>query len=430
MGRYSARGSVGTRAGRVVALLALFLVCAARLALAQSSGDPEIDRAVASPMREIRSRHFVLRTDLSREEAADYLERLETLLEHVSAYWNRPLRGAIECHVIRDLEEIPRLSIAPNGAYGVKTFGGITLMEFHQEGRRQIAKGIVYSAARPEVVQHELVHAYCHQTFGRVGPVWYCEGMAELGRYWTPGDAAVRADPREIEYLRTHPPASLADVTSPAQTTGDGWQNYASRWALCHFLRWNPNYSRQFRRFGQTLLAGRDASFEQTFAANSRELFFEYRLFLDQISPGYRADLCAWDWKRKFDDLRPGRMRKTGITAGRGWQPTGLSIAAGVVYDYHADGRWQIAGDSMPVGADGDPQGRGRLVGAVMNNYRLGAEFELGSKGSLQCETDGNLYLRCRTDWGKLNEDRGQIAVAFRVRPPKAACPAADESRQ
>jgi hypothetical protein len=260
-----------------------------------------------------------------------------------------------------------------------------------------------------------VVHAYCHQTFGRAGPVWYSEGMAEMGHYWKAGDAGVHADAREIEFLRNNPPTSLAAVLSPAQVTGDCWQNYASRWALCHFLCCNPNYSRQFRQLGQGLLAGKDVSFAKTFAPVARELFFEYLFFLRHMSPGYRVDLCAWNWKKRFSGLDPRRAQKAVIAAGRGWQPSGVSVSAGTKCKYLAPGGWQIAGEPDATDADGDQRHHGRLVGVLMKDHQIGAEFELGAKGSLRFEADGDLYLRCRNTWNGLAGDSGQVTVRLQL---------------
>ena len=383
---------------------------------------PEETKAEACAVRDVRSRHFLIHTDLSPDEADDFVERLEAMLGQISTYWGQPMRGVIECYVIRNLDKFPVAAIAPAGVRGVKTVGGVTLMQVHREGKRQVAKSVVYASARLEVVQHEVVHAYCHQTFGRIGPVWYSEGMAEMGHYWKEGDTAVHADPREIEFLRNNPPKSLAEPLSPAQVTGDCWQNYASRWALCHFLVSNPNYSHQFRQLGRGLLAGKDVSFEQTYAATTRQLFFEYLFFLQHISRGYRVDLCAWDWKKKFAGLQPGRTQTVAIAAGRGWQPTGLTVRAGTQYEYLAAGAWQIAGEPEAVDADGDDQGRGRLVGVLMKDYRLGAEFELGAKGSLRLEADGDLYLRCRNAWNELAGDRGHVTVKFQLQGQGPPC--------
>ena len=409
------RGSGWLRAVVVIGLLGFIMACHAREMHAQTSGKPDKAEAEACAIKDVRSRHFLVHTDLSRNEADDVLERLETMLGHISTYWGRPMRGVVECNIVRNLDKFPGAAIAPDGVRGVKTCGGVTLMYVHREGKRQVVKSVVYAAPRLEVVQHELVHAYCHQTFGRVGPVWYSEGMAEMGHYWQEGDPGVHADSREIEFLHNNPPQSLAAVLSPAQVTGDCWQNYASRWALCHFLFCNPNYSRQFRQLGRGLLTGKDVSFEQTYGSITRELFFEYLFFLQHISPGYRVDLCAWNWKKSFDRLQSGRSQKVVIAAGRGWQPTGLSVRAGTRYEYLALGAWQIAGEPEAIDADGDDQHRGRLVGVLMKDHQLGAEFDLGVKGSLRLEADGDLYLRCRNNWNELASDRGHVTVTFQL---------------
>jgi hypothetical protein len=395
----------------VVGLLGFLAECYARPLPVEPSEIPEESQSATGTVREIRSRHFLIHTDLSSDEAADLRQRLEALLGRISRYWGEPPRGVIECYVIGNLEEFPVTTIAPAGACGVKTAGGITLMQVNREGKRQVAKSIVYALARLEVVQHELIHAYCHQTFSRIGPVWYSEGMAEMGRFWLEGNDTVRANAREIDFLRNNPPQSLAELLSPLQATGDCWQNYASRWALSHFLFYNPNYSDQFRRLGRGMLGGKDVSFEQTYAAVNRQLFFEYLFFLQHISPGYRVDLCAWDWRKKFACLLPGRAQKVTICAGRGWQPAGLTVRTGNRYKYLAEGNWQIAGQPQAVNADGDVQGRGRLMGVVMKDDRLGTEFEVGSEGSFQVETDGDLYLRCRNAWNALADDKGYVTV-------------------
>lgn len=376
---------------------------------------PQSAPSNSGDVRDIRSRHFLIHTDIPPQESDELIERLEAMVAHFAQYCGRPPRGVIDCYIIRNLAGFSTAHIAPAGAQGVRTTGGVTLMEVKNEGKRQVANSVVYAAARSDVVLHEAIHAYCHQTFGRIGPVWYSEGMAELGRFWVDGDVAVRADQREIEYLRDHPPKSLAAVISPGQVTGDCWQNYTARWSLCHFLATNPNYCGQFRKFGRGVLAGKDIHFEEVFGTDNQRLFFEYLFFLKHITAGYRVDLCAWDWKRKFIPAHAGPGLTVTVAASRGWQPAGLSVRAGTPCEYSTAGAWQISGKADAVDADGDRQGRGRLVGVLMKDYQLGEEFELGSSGSLESEADGNLYLRCRNDWDQLAGGVGQIAVTFKL---------------
>lgn len=421
-------GSGCRRGFIVVGILAFILACNALEMRAQPPDKPETDKKALPAVRDVRSRHFLIHTDLPRLEVDDIIERLESMIEHYARYWGRPLHGAIECNVIANLDEFPEARTVPAGVSGVKTCGGITLMYGRRQGNRHIAKSVVYSAARFEVVQHEAVHAYCHQTFGRVGPVWYSEGMAETGHYWEESDSSVHADTREIDFLRNNPPQSLDGILSSAQTTGDSWQNYVSRWSLCHFLMANPNYATQFRQLGRGLLAGKDVSFERTFARTSRELFFEYLFFLKHIGPGYRVDRCAWNWKKQFARLQTGTTQTVAIAAGRGWQPSGLSVRAGTPYEYRASGAWRIGEESKSVDADGDKHHRGRLVGVLMKDYRLGDEFELGTKGTFRLEADGDLYLRCRNTWNELAGNSGYVTVTLQRQEGKS--PAAKALRK
>ena len=131
-------------------------------------------------------------------------------------------------------------------------------------------------------------------------------------------------------------------------------------------------------------------------------------------------DLCAWDWKTKFAYLRPGQVLAATVTAGRGWQATGLTVRPGMHYQCLATGNWRIAGESKTVDANGDNQGRGRLVGVLMKNFQLGAEFEIGAQGALQLAGGGNLYLRCRNAWSKLADDSGHVAVRLTLHGPAA----------
>jgi hypothetical protein len=394
----------------------VFILLACRQTLqAQTAKQAAETTASTHVTRDVRSHNFLVHTDLSAQEAKDLVERLETMLRLVSAYWGRPLQGVIECYVIRDLAQFRAAGTNPIGLDGIRTAEGMTLMRTVTDGKHYLAKSVVYADARPEVVQHEAVHAYCHHTFGRTGPVWYAEGMAEMGHYWKEGDAAVRVDPREIEFLRQSQPKSLAQTLSLKQITGDSWQNYAARWALCHFLVHNPNYATKFLALGRGILTGNDVSFEQTFGDVSRQLWFEYQLFLQHIGSGYRVDLCAWDWNKKGAYLRPGQALSAAVMAGRGWQPAGLSVGTGMQYEYVATGNWRITRKSKPVDANGDSQGHGRLVGVLLKNYQLSAEFEIGAQGRLELVTGGDLYLRCQSDWNELADDSGRVAVQFKL---------------
>ena len=188
------------------------------------------------------------------------MQRLETMLSIISKYWNQPPVGIIECYVVSDLSCWPADSLSPEGRVKIQQGAGVTLVDTVTIDDKPVsAKAVVYAVADHGTPQHEAVHAYCGQAFGRCGPLWYCEGMAEVGQYWRQGDAGVHCPDYVIEYIHSRPPKPLREILTEefgsgpaAPYTGDSWENYAWRWALCHLLVHNTNYAPASDRWAAT----------------------------------------------------------------------------------------------------------------------------------------------------------------------------------
>ena len=202
-----------------------------------------------------RSAHFTLHTDISDRQAQVLLAKLETMYELVSGYYRARPKNTIECYVVRDLSQWPTEQIPPAGRSKILEPAGVTISKpTMANGRRRSTKSIVYSCDNQGVAQHEAVHAFCAQTFGSPGPTWYAEGMAEMGQYWKKGNLAVDISPYVANYLATAEPQKLKQIVNLDQKTGDSWENYSWRWALCHLLASNPNYSKRFKQLGINLM--------------------------------------------------------------------------------------------------------------------------------------------------------------------------------
>ena len=263
-----------------------------------------------SKPREIRSAHFVLQTDLSDRSANILLAKLETMFGLVSAYFRQQPQRPIECYIVRDLANWPN-ELDAAAAKQIRDGSGITV----SQGLGDQAKAVVYACDDHAIVQHEAMHAFCAQTFGGLGPVWYSEGMAELGQYWRPTVKGVSIDPVVVSYLKNAPEQKLTDIVSAGQITGDSWQAYAWRWALCYLLAKNPNYAARFKTLGINLMTGKKDSLESAFANQLKQMSFEYDLFLKHLGNGYRVDLCSWDWKtvpKKINGHRSVGLRGQG----------------------------------------------------------------------------------------------------------------------
>ncbi len=356
--------------------------------------------------RDVRSSHFVLHTDVSDRQARIMLDRLETMYGLLAGYFGKRPQGPIECYVVRDLSQWQgRLPAA--GVAKIAEGAGVTA----SSRLGNLTRAIVYACDKPGVVQHEAVHAYCNQAFGSAGPTWYAEGIAEVGNYWKKGQAEVDVPAVVITYLRSGERKSLGEIVAPGQITGDSWQAYAWRWALCHLLMNNPNYAPRFRSLGIKLMQREQGvSFESAYGSMAAQLSFEYDWFTKHVDNGFRADLCAWDWKTRFRSAS-SKPRKITVQARRGWQPSGIKVQSDVEYRFESLGEWKIDA-AEAVDADGRDDGAGRLEGVILTEEgTLTDAFPLGASGMLRPPATGRLYLRCRDDWTRIGDNSGSVRV-------------------
>ncbi|RLS56006.1 MAG: hypothetical protein DWH91_07725 [Planctomycetota bacterium] len=386
------------------------------IAEAQSSRTrtPKLEiRVEPGPVPLYRTRNYAVMTDLPEDEARELLARLETMLVLISRYWGKPNSQSIDMYVVRDVKKWPEGILSPEGLDHIEAGGGVTLGQTQQNaltGQILASRAMVYAVADRGTPQHEAVHAYCMLNFGRTGPVWYSEGMAEMGQYWVDKDPAVHCHPEVVKYLKSETPKPLTEITELAQQTGDSWQNYAWRWALCHLLANNPNYAPRFHPLGMALLNGQRTSFEDVYGPMAREISFEYLQFLKNFDIGYRADLCGWDWKAKFSAVLT-RPLTAKIKAAGGWQPARILVKSGETYQYSTQGEWALAKDGEKVTAAGTANGQGRLEAVIFHNYELSEVIELGTEGTLTAPIEGKLFLRCRDSWAELGDNSGEVTV-------------------
>lgn len=394
----------------VVFLLSIATLCSGNVAIAQGSG------ARTDGPQLYKSNNFQLMTDISKAEAEQLLEDLEVMLKLVAEYWGRRNRMPIRMFVIQDFANWPPEQLnqmAPEGVQSVREGGGLTITRVLSVGGQKVnSEAIVYATSEHQTPQHEAIHAYCGINFGSTGPVWYSEGMAEVGKNFRKGERGVNAGEYVIQYLKSQDPKPLNDiVNNPLERTGDSWQNYAWRWVLCHMLGSNKNYSARFKPLGLALLADKKVSFDRVYGMQAQEIEFEYNLFLNDLEPGYRCDLCSWDWKAKFRVPSGNTTAFSKINADAGWQPSRAQVRSGETYSVSTEGDWRLGKETQPVSAKGNEDGSGCLVGIIFDDYSLSEPFEIGEAESFTAPQDGQLFLRCRDNWGSLADNQGTINV-------------------
>jgi len=438
--------------------VAALLLCAIWLpALSAFGGSPPGGNTEAELIRKHESRHFVVYTDLSDAEASKTVANLERTLRVVSRYWARRLAGQIECYVVEDLDRWPRGALPhPAARVLLQRVGGGTQMHAVQEGSRRRKQTRIFCRATPGIAEHEVAHAYCTQVFGTCGPDWYSEGMAQLASFHQSGDPAVSCPDKTIDTMRMSPPLTVDAVltdrafTAPLSATfarlsksrrlegateeavsGHGTWNagddevvrqaetsYAASWALCHLMSHHTRYRNRFRRMGRQLLAGQDANFNQTFAGWHAHIGFEFAFFVDHVEPGYRVDLCEWDWDSRIVSLESGESMGVEVKAARGYQSAGIRVASGRQYTFRSTGTWKTDARSQPVTADGNPGGEGRLVGILLDAFALTAPFDMGADGTFRANQSGQLFVRCRDKWHELADNSGTVRVTLQLFEP------------
>jgi hypothetical protein len=277
--------------------------------------------------RDFRSQRFLVHADLTDAEAKELLDRLEKMYDLIGAYWGRQLKPGemVEMYVVKDLKNWPKGAIPKEGLPHIQRGGGVTQTQsvskrgLQGERVHVAARTVCYAIYKNGTPLHEAVHAFCGLTFGHTGPTWYSEGMAEMGSYWREKDTSVQLEPVVLKYLQQNSIKSLNAIINNSEQTGDSWQNYSWRWALCHLLANNPNYREKFRPLGLDLLTKRPNSFEKVYGAMAAEISFEYKQFIATIDNGYRVDLTAIDWKKKFLPVRGKSTITSSIQAMKGW---------------------------------------------------------------------------------------------------------------
>ena len=387
-----------------------------------------LSKAPADP-RVLKSDHFILHTDASDHQSQMLLARLENMFTALSRYFSKRPSSPIQCYVVEDIEKWAN-KLPPVAAAKIDQRSGVTIVTDGDPMTKGKVSGIVYSCNDHRIVQHESVHAFCVQTFGGLGPVWYAEGIAEVGLYFKPdaegSHKGLQIDPVVIEYLRSTPAPTIAEIISDQQTTGDSWQQYAWRWAMCHFLSFNQNYRSRFRRMSvelmtdaalkksdQTLMKSDPTAakhFDHTFVRMRAEMDFEFAQFVANLNNGLDANAIRINWALTPKPLTQSQVVSHAIRSDRGWQPVGVEVKKGQVYDLASRGEWKTE-----AGRDAkDPRLQVCVLSQVDGRFEIGDPIKFSRKGELTADADGQLLLRCDEDLSRLSDNEGKIEVFVR----------------
>ena len=398
-------------------------------------------------IHELKTAKFVVYTDLDKAAAQTHLRGMKTALANATKYWGRNLKGEIRCYLIDDLSNWRNYKLPIEQAkLIVRRIGGATIVDPEATAKHRSPQAFIYASTAPGVVEHEVIHAYCFQTFGTAGPDWYREGMAELlAMNATPRKGAVCRE-RNLDALgddkdpslrriltRTDVTNSIADLIGQKALQKDGvefditpledWSTstspamlnahvaYAESWALCYLLYHNPNYQRRFRMVGKHLLTNPRARFEDAFGPMMENIDFELKQLAQHMGDGYRADLSRWEWNQSFSEINIGRKISLKLKAMAGYQATGIKVKPHEKYEIQATGEWIVHRDEPGTTANGNLDGNGKIEAVLLKDFSLHSSQVIGEAATYHSTKDGHLYLRCHDNWRQLADNRGVIKV-------------------
>ena len=305
-------------------------------------------------------------------------------------------------------------------------------------------------AYRRHLLLHEGVHAFTLTVRDLAAPPWYTEGIAEYlaTHRLEPGTdgrprvvaAPLPARPADVEQLgrieriralrRAAAVPGLAEVFATPPTDHHDISAYAASWAAVALLSLHPAHAPAFAACERGPL---DAAFTERLAESAgwdaARAARDFDAFTDEVDYGYDFARSAIDWS-------PGRSpaddERLAVEAARGWQNTGLALAADGTYALTASGTVRLGelpatpdAPATPLESEADGislrwyRGRpaGRLLAAQWVEKPTGGGrprfivLGAGSQATLNAVTDGPLYLKINESPGDLEDNAGILTV-------------------
>ncbi|MEO1497643.1 MAG: hypothetical protein AAFV43_10875 [Planctomycetota bacterium] len=436
------------RAATCGVVLALVVLVAESLAAAWPALEPLNERRLERfGLRVVASGHAEMITDMPSSAAIDELPPMidaavPQLAERFGVGESRWKPWRVRLCLIDDEARFAAAGLMPEGER--RFANGLSL------GYRCWVRDQPSDYYRRHLVLHEATHGFMQTLLGGCGPGWYMEGVAELcgthawrGRTLTlaampaskqasPMWGRVRSIQDAVAAGETKPVAAVRLLDNRRPMSAD---QYAWVWALAKLLDTHPAYQQRFRALSEHVTAADfDARFDRSFARDREQLEQEWRLFVDTIEYGHDPVREAIDFE-PGEALPPGAertaaertatVRAATVRADRGWQSSGVRVAAGEAYRLTATGRYTIAHEPDGAPWPCEPGGvtldyhRGRPLGELQAAVDAGADAFLratpvGLAATFRPERAGTLYLRVNDRPNALAENEGTLRVAIR----------------
>ena len=300
---------------------------------------------------------------------------------------------------------------------------------------------------RRHLLLHEGTHSVMNRIFGRLGPAWYREGIAELVATHQYSDGKLKlahfpSDKKKVEQwgririvkdqIREGKIRSIQSIVGARPREFLNVESYAWSWALQVFAHHHPLFGQTFVNLQNEMYLSTDGvthRFLQSYHANQHEFDSAWSLFLHHLDYGYDLKREIIAHKKTLIPLSK-QIATTSIDVTMGWQSTGFVLPNNSVLDIVAGGRFRVAQDSQPWWCE--PQGvtleyyQGHPLGmllAVVVNSKAADSVEafthptaIGRRGQITTIRGGILYLRINERADKLEDNQGTISVKVKLK--------------
>ncbi|MFP6601424.1 MAG: hypothetical protein VB862_02750 [Pirellulaceae bacterium] len=399
------------------------------------------ERIKAHGIRQLSGKHLTLYTDLPRHPA---IEELPTVFDLASPQWagyfQVPAEKVADWHVIgrlmKDKTRFQKAGLLPES---LPSFG-----HGFNYGNHLWVHDQATDYYRRHLLLHEGTHGFMQTFLGGAGPPWYREGMAELlGTHrWAEGKLQLKYFPRDkketpgwgrIKIIKDEVAAGrgvmLPKVLRFPPTAHRQVEPYAWCWAAATFFDSHPQYQQRFHQLQKESSELSDL-FSDRFYERLKDQWPEVR---DQWQWFVLNMEYGFDVQREAIDPKPvtpltEKVVELEVRADRGWQSTGLQLAAGSQVEIVAAGRYQIA--TEPDIWWCEPNGvtihyyrqrpLGMLLAAVNGPSptgltRLANLQSIGLAGKVNTAQGGVLFLRINESGANLADNKGACTVRIKM---------------
>lgn len=297
---------------------------------------------------------------------------------------------------------------------------------------------------RRHLLLHEGTHWIMARKYGRQAPPWLMEGMAEwMGTHRWDGTqlhmGIIPTNREEVPFwgrtkiiqqqLADGVAPSLESVLRYSSTAHQQQEAYAWSWAAVVFLKHHPQTAETFARLLGQPLQGRDDANRWLFRQLSSHWPFlrqEWNATLSDLDYGFAPDRGLLVVSHKPQQLTSPQT--INIDANRGWQSSGVKVAAGTRVNIRAEGEFVVGRlpkpwRSFPDGLTleyyrGQPLGRLLMssVAPLIHEPDFSKPVEIvsvGSGGSFTVAESGELQFRINESTGELADNSGTLAITI-----------------